>query len=63
MKKPLITIRIDAVKDGGIRYARYEGKRNTDAWISDRSLTAEEVEQLRTNPDVDVDDDDGNQAA
>lgn len=61
MSKPLITIRIDAVKDGGIRYARYEGKRNTDAWISDRPLTAEEVEQLRVNPDID--DNDGDQAA
>lgn len=61
MPKPLITIRIDAVSKSSIRYARFEGKRNTDAWISDRPLTAEEVEQLRTNPDVD--DDDGDQAA
>lgn len=61
MSKPLITVRIDAVSNGGIRYARYEGRRNTDAWISDRPLSAEEVEQLRVNPDID--DDDGDQAA
>ena len=61
MSKPLITVRIDAARDGGIRYGRYEGRRNTDAWISDWPLSAEEVEQLRVNPDID--DDDGDQAA